>query len=36
MNIRAGGKFGYKLKFIENNKELYLYHTRFQNKYLSK
>jgi|LauGreDrversion4_2_1035121.scaffolds.fasta_scaffold33945_4 hypothetical protein len=36
MNVCVGGKFGYKLKFIENNKELYLYHTRFQNKYLSK
>ena len=31
-----GAKLGYKLKFIENNKELWLYHTRFLNKYLSK
>ena len=29
MNVRAGGKFGFKLKFIENNKKLCLYHTRF-------
>ena len=29
MNVRAGEKFGFKLKFIENNKKLCLYHTRF-------
>ena len=30
MNVCVGGKFGYKLKFIENNKELRLYPIDFK------
>jgi hypothetical protein len=29
MNVSVGRKPGYKLKFIENNKVLCLYHNRF-------
>ena len=36
MNISVGRKVSYKLRSIENNKELRLYHTRFKNKYLIK